>query len=107
LDLIIEGQPAELEWLRKEIDRDLGTEAQLEAVPSQDSEELNEPLLVAVIVALGGPAIVRSVKGVLERRYQHLEEIRRLDLLLRLDDGRGGERWITEADLERIAADVA
>jgi len=123
MDLIIEGQPAELEWLRKEIDRELGPQAQLEAVPSQDSEEMNEPLLVALIVALGGPVIVESIKGILERRYQHLEEIRRLDLQqrdsemrhqyemtklrLRLADGEGEERQITEQDLEDLAVDVA
>jgi len=123
MDLIIQGQPAELEWLRKEIDRELGPQAQLEAVPSQDSEEMNEPLLVALIVALGGPVIVESIKGILERRYQHLEEIRHLDLQqresemrhqyemtelqLRLADGEGEERRITEQDLEDLAADVA
>lgn len=119
----MEGRPAELEWLRKEIDGELGAEAELEAVPLQDGENLNEPLLVAVIVALGGPAIVKSVQGILERRYQHLEEIRRLEgqqrdsemrhafemteLALKLDDGKGGERQIAEADLDGVAADVA
>jgi len=122
MDLIIEGQPAELEWLRKEIDRELGPQAQLEAVPSQDSEEMNEPLLVALIVALGGPVIVESIKEILERRYQHLEEIRRLDLQqrdselrhqyamtklqLRLADGEGEGRRIEEQDLQDLATDV-
>ncbi|HEX7461827.1 MAG TPA: hypothetical protein VF317_06610 [Dermatophilaceae bacterium] len=78
MDLIIEGHPAELEWLRREIEQDCGDDAALEAVPAHDGEELREPLIIALVVSLGGPATVRSIAGVLKRRYQHVEEMRRI-----------------------------
>ena len=78
MDLIIEGHPAELEWLRRQIDEQVGPEANLEAVPSQDSEHLSEPIIVTLIVTLA-PLVVEIIK----RRYEHKEEMRRLDVQLR------------------------
>lgn len=119
MDLIIEGHPAELEWLRREIDAKLGADAQLEAVPSQDTDELREPLIISLIIALGGPAIVHAVRDVLKRRYQHREEMQRLDvqlresemkhdyemteLRLRVTTADGKERKISEEELEGLA----
>jgi len=123
MDLIIEGQPAELEWLRTEIERTLGSEAGLEAVPAQDGDEMKEPLLIAVIVALGGPEIVRAVTEIVARRYEHAEEMQRLDLGLRESEMHheyklaelelrlvaedGSKRPIVEADLARLEADAS
>jgi HEPN domain-containing protein len=119
VDLIIEGHPAELERLRKEIDREVGPEAQLEAVPAQDTEELSEPVLIAVIVALGGPAVTRAIRDVLKRRYENQEETLRInaqlrqnemqheykmaELQLRLRSANGEEREISEQVLEDLA----
>lgn len=120
MDLIIEGHPAELEWLRREIERELGAEAQLEAVPSQDSEELREPIIISLIVALGGPTVVKAIRDIIKRRYQHKDEVKRLDvqlresemkheyemteLRLRLAGEDGNERDINEDDLEGLTA---
>jgi hypothetical protein len=119
MDLIIEGHPTELEWLRREIDRELGADAQLEAVPAQGADELSEPIIISLIVALGGPVIVRSVRDIIKRRYQHKEEMHRLDvqlresemkheyamteLRLRVTTDGGADREITEDELEGLA----
>ena len=84
MDLVVEGHPAELEWLRREIEKELGAEAQLEAIPSRDSEELREPFIIALIVSLGGPALVGGLVQVLKRRYAHKEEMERINTELRV-----------------------
>ena len=102
MDLIIEGNPAELEWLRREIEDELGAEADLEAqTSSTDPDTLNEPLIIALIVALGGPVVVRKVADVLKRRYQHKETIAEIAKELRL-----GELQIeSELRLKQVEAD--
>jgi hypothetical protein len=118
MDLIIEGHPTELEWLRRAIDQKVGPDAQLEAVPAQDQDELSEPIIISLIVAFGGPVIVKAVRDIIIRRYEHMEEMHRLDvqlresemrheyemteLRLRLVDDDGSERPITEQELEAI-----
>lgn len=84
MDLIIEGDPAELEWLRRQIESDIGPEAEVERVPDREGEELREPLTIALIISLGGPKLVEAVASVLKRRYQHQEEIERIRTELRL-----------------------
>ena len=123
MDLTIEGNPAELEWLRQEIDRTLGSEAELEAVASQDAIEFKEPLLIGLVVALGGPVIVEAIRDLLKRRYEHLEEMEALGVKLRESEmkheydltqlrlsviGEDGEkRLISEEDLKDLVADAA
>lgn len=119
MDLIIEGHPSELEWLRREIDRELGTDANLEAVPSQASDELREPIIISLIVSLGGPALVTGLVQILKRRYEHREAMRSMEvdlrrtelaheyamteLRLRVVDDDGKEREIPESELEALA----
>jgi hypothetical protein len=94
MDLIIEGDPAELEWLRRQIESDVGSEAEVEQIPDRTGEELREPLTVALIVALGGPKLIQAIADVLKRRYQHQEEIERIRAELRVAElsAHGGER---------------
>jgi hypothetical protein len=79
IDLLIEGDPVELQAIRSEIERSVGSEAQIEPINSIVSGELREPILIGVIVALGGPAIVRSVVKILRDRYAHVEAMERLE----------------------------
>jgi hypothetical protein len=81
--LIIKGHPAELERLRQEIELEVGAEAQLEAVPAQDDENLSEPILIALIVALGGPTVTRAVRDILMRRYENKEKMLSINSQLR------------------------
>jgi hypothetical protein len=121
VDLIIEGHPAELEWLQGEIEKQIGRDAHVEPVTEQDPDKLSEPITVAIIVALGGPKIVKAVRDVLKRRYQHIEEMKQLDvqlreskmkhefkmteLSLRLQENGKRDRKISEDDLETLEAD--
>jgi hypothetical protein len=118
MDLIIEGHPAELEWLRRQIEAECCDDAALEAVPEQGAEELREPLIIALIVSLGGPVLVKSIVDVLKRRYQHIEEMEEIardlrlaelqheqkmtELRMRISDG-SGERETSESQLVDMA----
>ena len=87
-DLLIEGDPRELEAIRVEIERELGREAMLETVTSAQPGQMREPILVGVIVALGGPVIVRAVVEILRNRQIHAEEMGKQSLTaeqMRLD----------------------
>ena len=118
-DLTIEGDPAVLEWLRRCIEEELGTDANLEAVPSRDADELREPLIIALIVSLGGPTIVKGIVSILKRRYDHREEIERIRAELRIAEMAherdmtaltlkagedAGDRVVTEDELARWAS---
>lgn len=82
IDLVIEGEAEALAWLSLEITKTL-TEADLETVTSQHSDELREPFIIALIVALGGPAMVKGVVKIVDRYFQHLEEMRKQDIALK------------------------
>ncbi|GAA4605244.1 hypothetical protein BJY16_005312 [Actinoplanes octamycinicus] len=84
MDLIIEGNPATLEWLRRQIHENCADEVALEAVPAQDAGELREPVTVALIVSLAGPLLVRSVVDVLRKRHAHAGDIAEINGELRL-----------------------
>ena len=78
-DLLIEGDPFELEAIRVEIGRTLGREAQLEPVTSTKGGELREPLLIGLIVALGGPKVVAAIVTILRNRAAHQEAMKRIE----------------------------
>jgi hypothetical protein len=81
-------------------------------------KKASEPI-IKLIVALGGPVIVKSVRAIIERRYEHIEKMRKLDvqlresemqheyemteLRLRAVDDDGKEREVSEDELEVIA----
>lgn len=79
LDLVIEGDPENLEWLRKQLECKLPEEA-LEPVNSQEADELREPILIGLIVALGGKAVINGGKEVLELLLRHREKMAELKL---------------------------
>lgn len=120
MDLIIEGHPAELEWLRREIVAELGADADVESETAGNPIELSEPLIISLIVALGGPVVMRKIADVLKRRYEHLEAIAVIEKELRLKelentheltklklkqvDDNGDEHLLTEAQFAASAA---
>ncbi len=89
-------------------------------MPAQDAETLSEPIIISLIVALGGPVIVKSIREIIKRRYEHLEEMRKLDtqlrtsemdhefkmteLRLRVVGDDGTERVVSEDELEALAS---
>lgn len=107
-DLVIEGDAESLEWIRREIESRVGADADLEPGYAVSGGNFNEPMLISLIVALGGPAIVLAVRDVLARRYTHIERMRELEiaagrppgaaLTLSLNDD-GSERPVELAEL--------
>lgn len=108
-DLVIRGTAEDLEELRRLIETDVGAKARLHPVTSAQSGELREPVLIALIVALGGPAVTHAIAGALKQYLQHKETMaghanERLGLenefhLQLAIQANGQERFITLAEL--------
>jgi hypothetical protein len=75
-DLLIEGSPEELEELRQELERELGRDAHVE--PATKNVEYSEPITIGLIVAFGGPKIVKEVVKVVKRYMEHRERIQEM-----------------------------
>lgn len=75
-DLLIEGSPEELEELRQELERELGRDAHVE--PATQNVEYGEPITIALIVAFGGPKIVKGVVKVVKRYMEHRERMQEM-----------------------------
>ena len=74
-ELEIEAAPEELEELRQLILNELGEKVDLQEVTSARAGELREPVLISLVVALGGPAVVTGVVSALKAWYKHREEM--------------------------------
>ncbi len=79
-DLLIEGDPTELEAIRVAVERTLGREARMEPVTSTASGELREPILIGLIIALGGKEVVKGLVDILRNRATHEEVMKRLEI---------------------------
>jgi hypothetical protein len=102
-ELEIEAPPEQLEELRQQLIGELGSDLDIQEVSSIGAGELREPVLVAIIVALGGPAVVKGVVTVVERWMKHNEEMRKLEIAkLRLLEG-SIERDLTVDELLRLS----
>lgn len=76
---MIEGETEQLEWLSNQIEKEI-VDANLERVTSQSADELREPLLIGVIVALGGPVVIKSIVRLIERCLDHRERMKELEI---------------------------
>ena len=94
-DLIIRGDADNLEELRRAIEAEIGPDARPFPYASAEDGQLREPILIALIVALGGPALTKAIAGVVTRYLEHKE----IMLKLALQDGSGNEKPVTLADL--------
>ena len=74
MDLLIQGDPAVLEILRRKLDGKLGPDAQLEPVTELAPGERREPVVIALIVALGGPALVSEIVDIVRRVLDQRDE---------------------------------
>ena len=100
-DLIVEGDPDLLEELRREIETSLGAKARLEPVTSTAAGEFREPLLVGLIVGLGGPAVVKGIVEIIDRVFTHRERMGELRLKVLEDD----KEWpVTLQDVQAMAS---
>jgi len=85
-ELEIEAPPEELEELRQLILAELGEKADLQEVTSARAGELREPVLVSLVVALGGPAVVTGVVAALKAWFKHREEMEKLKQPQKLEE---------------------
>jgi len=79
--LKIEAPPDDLEALRAMLRDELGDAVDVEEMGSQGIGELREPILIALVIALGGPKLTRAVAGVIDRWMTHRERLRELDVV--------------------------
>jgi hypothetical protein len=107
---VIRADAADLEELRRLVEAEIGPEARLFPVTSAAGGELREPILIGLIVALGGPAITKAIAGVIKRYLEHKETMAKLDnerhasdngfrLRLALQNAAGDERPVTLPEL--------
>lgn len=75
-ELYIEGDHALLEMLYQDISSSIGEEVQMETVMDRSSGAYNEPVIIALILALGGPAVTAAIRDIIIRRYEHIEKMR-------------------------------
>lgn len=80
-DLLIEGDPELLDWISERIESELGASAALERATSINEDEFREPFTIALIVALGGPAIIQGIVAIIDRALEHREKMRALDIV--------------------------
>jgi hypothetical protein len=75
VELKIEAKPESLEELRQMLESELGDGVNVQEISSSATTELREPLLIALIVAMGGPVVVKQAAGVIKRWMQHQETL--------------------------------
>jgi hypothetical protein len=80
-DLIIRADPEDLAELFKAIDEEVGPDARLFPVTEAEPVQLREPFTIALIVALGGPTIIKSITGVINRYFEHKEKMYSLAII--------------------------
>jgi len=82
-DLVVEGSPEDLEQLRELLEQEFGANAAVQPVTSSEAGQLREPILIALVIALGGPVITREIAKVIRRFMEHREAMKGLDQDLR------------------------
>jgi hypothetical protein len=74
MELQIEAPAKDLEDLRQLLLRELGSKADLQEISSAGAGELREPILISIIVALGGPAITCGVVKIVKIWADHRKD---------------------------------
>jgi hypothetical protein len=77
-EIRVQAAPDELEELRRMLIDDLGDDVELSEVASQGPGGLREPVLIGLVVALGGPRVVQAVVEVIDRWMAHRERMQGL-----------------------------
>ena len=72
-DLVLEGSPDDLEELRELLEQEFGPDAAVQPITSSEAGQLREPILIALIVALGGPVVTSELAKVIRRFLEHRE----------------------------------
>jgi Effector Associated Constant Component 1 len=98
MELQIEASADDLRDLRRMLEDELGDKADVLPLSSIAPGELREPLLIGLVVALGGPLVVESAATIISRWMEHREnmkdkELARLKLLV---DGRSKQISVNE-----------
>lgn len=80
IEVKIEGPNTELEDLRKFLIDELGNDIELNEISSIKPGQLGEPILISLIVALGGPTIIYGFVSAYSRWLEHRETMKKLDI---------------------------
>jgi hypothetical protein len=98
-ELKIEMKPEDLLDLRSFLIEHSNKEINLQEITSQSAGFQREPLIIAIVVALGGPIIVKEIAGLLKEwmKIKHEEKMMKLSLLTNK-----GKREITLEELKKI-----
>jgi len=103
MELQIEAPAEDLAALRQMLDEEMGEEADVQPISSIAPGELREPLLIGLVVALGGSAVTKSVTAIIARWMEHREKLKDKETaqLKVLIDGRS--RQISVKELKAMA----
>ena len=80
MELQIDAPPQDLEDLRQMLLKEGGGGIELQEISSAGVGELREPVLISIVVALGGPVVVKAVVDIVRKWAEHREAMRRLEL---------------------------
>ena len=76
----VEADPEALESLRAELLAQFGDELDMQEISSMAPGELREPILIGLVIALGGPKLVAGVVDAIDRWLRHRERTKALDM---------------------------
>jgi hypothetical protein len=79
MEIQIQASPDDLEDLRQFLYQE-ASDIELQEISSTAPGELREPILISLIVALGGPVVVTGFVEIVKRWMEHRENIRKMEL---------------------------
>jgi hypothetical protein len=80
MELHIDAPPQDLEDLRQMLLKEGGGRIEVQEISSAGAGELREPVLLSIIVGLGGPVVVTAVVEIIKKWAEHREAMRKLEL---------------------------
>lgn len=99
--LRIQAAPDDLESLRSFLYKDMGEKLELQEVSSVAPGVQREPVLIGLIVALGGQVIVEELARTIRRWMKYKETMKKLDIEFKLDLLRDGKvKHVSLVELE-------
>src|SRR5262249_12009348 len=80
MELQIEASSEDLSALRRQLEEELGEQLDVQELSSTAPGELREPVLIGLVVAMGGAAVTRGVVSVVKAWMKHREVMKDKEL---------------------------